>query len=564
MSIGHWRHSLRRRLVPLAVVLTLLTGAVQTFTATPASAVGNYDNTLIADKALTYVGQHGGQCRAFVNAIVNNVSGGQQRLYTGNGSDYFSQFEAAGGTRLHDYTQLKKGDIVQKYVNSDDLHTWIIVSRDADGYYWVVDSNSQPLTYPETVRHYKRTSFTSLSDSVRAYRMGQVSGSSGSNPPSPPIPWGFETLEGDPGAVSPHNSDVGAQPSAIVFNGQAYVFHYDVAYGNLRYARHTSSGWVFDILDGAGGPSGRYDANVGNTPTAVVYQNQLHAFYFDADNGNLRHAWSSDGVNWSFDNVDGDPGSWGQLNANLGQTPTAIVFNNLLYVFYKDGQNGNLRQAILNGTNWSSFLNIDGDYGSLGGYNGDIGDNPSVVIYGAALHLFYRDNTHTNLRHAWSGNGANWSFENLDGDVGSIAGYNGDVGAHPIALMYGNSLHLFYRNETTQSLRHSWHDSGGWHFEAVTGPGSVTGYQGNIGLMTSGVNFGSLQLFSYDVAHGDLAHIFHNSSGWHAEALDGNAGQPGRVTQNVGTDSTTIIYGGSVHVFYYQAEGGNLRHSWSQ
>jgi hypothetical protein len=140
-----------------------------------AQAVDSYNNAAIADAALAKVGtSNRQQCRPFVNDIVWSLSGHTQSLYTGGGSDYFSQFEAAGGVRITDFNALVMGDIVQKYVSSGDLHTWIIVSRDGDGLYWVVDSNSKPDTMYEQARYYKRTSFTGLSGTVRAYRMGTV------------------------------------------------------------------------------------------------------------------------------------------------------------------------------------------------------------------------------------------------------------------------------------------------------------------------------------------------------------------------------------------------------
>lgn len=104
----------------------------------PAHAIGSYQNAAIADHALTFVGQNlgsvNGQCRKFVNDVVWSVSGGTQNLSTSNGG-YFGSFLNAGGQEIANYAALVKGDIVQKYVSSSDLHTWIIVSRDPDGYY---------------------------------------------------------------------------------------------------------------------------------------------------------------------------------------------------------------------------------------------------------------------------------------------------------------------------------------------------------------------------------------------------------------------------------------------
>lgn len=390
------------------------------------------------------------------------------------------------------------------------------------------------------------------------------SGSEGTGTP-PPVPWSFENLEGDPHAISPHSGNVGVQPESIVFDGQLYVFHYDADHGDLRYAR-TAPYWVSDILDGAGGTNGRYDANVGNTPEAAVYNGQLHLFYYDATHGNLRHARSQNGVEWQVDNVDGDPGSHGRLDANVGPNPEAIVHNGKLHVFYKDATNGNLREAILEGNTWIRFVNLDGDSGSFGGYNIDTGNSASAMLYGNALHVFYPDNTNGNLRHAWSDDGLRYRFENIDGDLGSLSRYNADVGYNPVAISYYGVPHVLYYNKSLGNLRHAWVSPTGWRFEELAGDrGSITGYDGNIGTMTSAINFGgSLQAFTYDVGRGEFVHVFHNNTGWHVENLDGNGGQPGRVEGHVGVDSTTVDFGGTLNTFYYDATNTNLRHAWAR
>jgi len=158
---------LRRLLVLSVVVLALM------FVVAPARAVGAYDNALIADKALSYVGQWGGnatreagrsgasgiytttpqpgdgQCPAFVNEIVWIVSGHTQWT-AGHGSGAFADF-LYYGNEITDINQLVRGDIVQKYVSPTDLHTFIIVSRASGNTFNVVDSNWS-LTNDELVR----------------------------------------------------------------------------------------------------------------------------------------------------------------------------------------------------------------------------------------------------------------------------------------------------------------------------------------------------------------------------------------------------------------------------
>lgn len=397
-------------------------------------------------------------------------------------------------------------------------------------------------------------------------------------PPPPPVSWNFEKLEGDGYSISPFNSpfnpDVGKAPVAIQFGATLQLFYYDATNGDLRRA-WAAPNWQFQVLDGAG--------DTGQTPAVVVYNSVLHVFYYDATNGNgnLRHAWSSGNLtSWTFQTVDGAGG----LNPNLGQTPTATVFGGAIQLFYYDASNTNLRHAwSTNGTSWS-FLNLDGDLGSIGGLNADLGYDPAVTVNNDVLQLFYYAaalpgqpyGSLGNLRHAWK-DGAGWHFENLDGDPGSIGGLNADLGRNPAVTNYTisnyNTLQLLYYDATNTNLRHAWADAAGWHFENLEGdPGSISRYSSDVGGMPTIISSGGvLQSFYYEYNGGNLRHGWSDATGWHFENLDGMGGSPGgsgpsggRVNRNVGHDPNISEYSGGLQLYYYDATNGNLRHAWPQ
>jgi len=160
-----------------------------------ANSVVSYNNALIADMALGYVGQWGGeacraagkldngnigstvggfgagQCKTFVNCIVFLASNGGQ-YPVGVGGDYFQSFLNAGGQEITDIGSLVKGDIVQV---GQGIHTFIIVSKVSANKFNVADSNHDP-AQPEKVLNYDRT-FT-LDSNTRAFRMGTASSTS--------------------------------------------------------------------------------------------------------------------------------------------------------------------------------------------------------------------------------------------------------------------------------------------------------------------------------------------------------------------------------------------------
>ena len=385
-----------------------------------------------------------------------------------------------------------------------------------------------------------------------------------SNPsPTPtPVPWHFENLEGGQNAVSPYQGNVGRTPASVVFNGQLYVYYYSVTGHNLRVA-YTTPGWVFDTVDGLGGGSGKISADVGQVPSAIVFNNAMYVFYYDNTNGNLRMAWSSDGRTWQAETLDGDPGSLSGYNANVGQTPFAVVYNNSLQVFYYQPDQGVLRHAWSgNGSSWS-FETLDGNSGSISHFSGNVGFDPSAVVYNGSLQLFYYNQSQGDLRHAWAdANG--WHFENLDGDAGSVGHIGANVGGSPTAFVFQSNLGVFYYDKDHHSLRHAWSDASGWHFETLAGGSNSTlGDTTDIGTTSTAVLDGTtLQVFVYQAGGGNLIHIW-NDGTWHEENLDGAGGSPSsRVDANVGLDPVAIMFGSTLDVFYYDTDHGALRHAW--
>ena len=141
-----------------------------------AHAVGNYDNGAIADVALRYLGQWGGnacrdagkyqsgQCKQFVNCVVSMASGGAQYPAPG----YHSGFQNAGAVEVSS-ANARRGDIIQ-IGNSDyayPLHTAIVLENKGDGKFYVVDSN---YSYEEVVKQHDWTA----PSGARFWRLGTV------------------------------------------------------------------------------------------------------------------------------------------------------------------------------------------------------------------------------------------------------------------------------------------------------------------------------------------------------------------------------------------------------
>lgn len=183
------------RFVASCLVILLVAMGADISAGTTATAVGTYNNADIADRALAYIGQWGGnacrdagktqsgQCKQFANCIVFLASGRTQ-WPVDPGKNYQHSYRVAGGVEITALPEVTKGDIIQ--VGSFDggnLHTAIVVQNKGGGRFNVVDSN---YNYDEIVRQHDYIP----PSGARFWRMGTVNGvppASGHPPSAQPI-----------------------------------------------------------------------------------------------------------------------------------------------------------------------------------------------------------------------------------------------------------------------------------------------------------------------------------------------------------------------------------------
>ena len=139
-------------------------------------------------------------------------------------------------------------------------------------------------------------------------------------PPPPPPSWSFETLDSA--------GTVGQYSAVTLYGGLPHVFYYDATNGDLRHAWWTGAQWAFETLDSAG--------TVGQYNAVTLFNGLPHVWYYDSSHGDLRHAWWT-GVQWSFETLD-SAGTVGQYNA-------VTLFNGVPHVWYYDSSHGDLRHA---------------------------------------------------------------------------------------------------------------------------------------------------------------------------------------------------------------------------
>ena len=193
--------------------------------------------------------------------------------------------------------------------------------------------------------------------------------------------------------------------------------------------------------------------------------------------------------------LDGRGGTSGRTTHAIGPDTANAVFEGDLFVFSYDATAGNLRMGRR--TDHWAFRTLDGAGGTNGRVNGDVGSDLDVAPYGGALHVFYRDETGGNLRHG-SFDGTSWTFETLDGAGGANGRLNADVGTSISVQSYRGSLFVFFVDRTHTNVRRA-----------------------------------------------------RLAAGWTFSTIDGGGGAGGRIAGDVGYNTRTAVYDGTLHVFYF-------------
>lgn len=172
--------------------------------------------------------------------------------------------------------------------------------------------------------------------------------------------------------------------------------------------------------------------------------------------------------------LDGIPSSQGAIHARVAGDSAAIVRNGIPWVFYggNPGYGYRLRLAKVGPT--TTYRTLDGAGGLRGRTSHSVATDVSATTYGNTVHVFYRDETERLLRHAWL-DGNTWSFETLDGDVSSGGRTTHDVGVSSTALVYRDRLNVFYADLTTGDVRRAVFDGSGWRYSIVDGNSSLGG-----------------------------------------------------------------------------------------
>jgi hypothetical protein len=340
-------------------------------------------------------------------------------------------------------------------------------------------------------------------------------------------------LDGAGGTGGRTTHAIGPKTAAVRYASRLRVFEYDATSGDLRWGTRTATGWSFARLDGAGGTAGRISADVGEDQAAVVYEGELHVFYYDRTHGDLR--WGRfDGSSWSFSTLDGAGGA-GRVNANVGLRVSAAVYANVLRVAYANTSAGDVRLATFTGGAWS-MQTLDGRGGAAGRIDGNVGWNTAMSVYGSALHVFYlwQDpfcdedvcNFLGTIREATFA-GTTWAFRNVDQINCCITDQS-----LAVAPLSGTNVYLVYQNAgvTTVNIRAKHWNGSSWSNVGCIGEpfeqDDSVGYFGSAAVVGGIVRVTYFDWYSNTFNDEGVVHTSFDGTTWRTALVGIRSGSP--------------------------------------
>ncbi|MGH7217929.1 MAG: hypothetical protein ACREGE_00575 [Candidatus Microsaccharimonas sp.] len=389
----------------------------------------------------------------------------------------------------------------------------------------------------------------------------------------------FETLAGQQsGAVNKVNSQKLGEHSETISSGKnLYTFYYDTTNKTLRLSHWNGNTWSDRVIDGVGSTvSGAINEDVGHSITAVEWNGQLQVFYYSVSTKSLRHAWLHNN-RWTAETLDGAATGISKRTGDFGRNAKAMIWNGQLHTFYYDGIGKDLHHSWWANGQWN-FESLDGSSSSISKYDADVGAGTSMsaLTWNGQIQLFYYNTSTQSLRHAWWANNR-WNFESFDGVNASLGKSTNNVGKAVSVTTWNGQLQMYYYDTTTGSLKHAWWPGDGkWHFETFDGEltrdksTTVLGNYINAGeKVVVKVIDNIIFVFYYDNATGFTDHTsawrlaYWRGGVWNQVVLDGSssASEAGSGAAVGGQISVTGHSNRSVQAFYQNSSGG-LNHLW--
>jgi hypothetical protein len=224
------------------------------------------------------------------------------------------------------------------------------------------------------------------------------------------------------------------------------------------------------------------------SPATVLFNNKLYVFHPGSyESGELWYT-VADGTSWSQDqqilanNNGGYPGTTGPMSLS----PSAVVWNNVIYVFFQHGASlpvqvgcepgnpGNGELFFVSSTDGKGWDNVDDAHQPTRPLmNVGMSFSPSAVVWRNMIHVFHEGSQQNGQLWYSYHDGQNWQPDQPVPGVfiGEPADYNatGTFGVAPMspsAVVFNNNCYVFYLN-ANQNLSYKFADGTSWSNEGL-------------------------------------------------------------------------------------------------
>lgn len=175
--------------------------------------------------------------------------------------------------------------------------------------------------------------------------------------------------------------------------------------------------------------------------------------------------------------LDGLGGADGRIEARVARDVAAVRIDDETWVFYgaDPGDGHDLRLARLRDDGTQTFRTLDGRGSRDGRTTNAVGTDVSAVVNDGTVHVFYRDETADDLRHGWRSLAEGWRFETIDGATNDDGTTLRDVGGPSAAVVFRDRVQVFYVDADRADIRRAVWRHDGWRITVVDGDGRQGG-----------------------------------------------------------------------------------------
>ncbi len=187
-----------------------------------------------------------------------------------------------------------------------------------------------------------------------------------------------------------------SRPCALVFNNKVYLYYIANDGVDYRSALAISKDGVNFIKKGVVIDFGDVidSSRIGEGISVIRYNNKFYAYYIagDPDTSRVALAISKDGMNFIKKGVVIDVGATGEIDSFIYGPLSAVVINNLIYVYYQSYDGTYFRAALAISKDGVNFIKkgVVIDVGATGEIDDDGVFSPHVVCVNNKKYIYYK------------------------------------------------------------------------------------------------------------------------------------------------------------------------------